>query len=98
MGRTEKFFKHSIAFKYPDEIKQTKLINIEWTMGRTGTLCPTAIFEPINLEGSIVQRASMHNVSVMKSLLGNNPYYDQKIWVVKKNLIIPQIVRAEKDE
>lgn len=98
MGRTEKFFKHSIAFKYPDEIKQTKLINIEWTMGRTGTLCPTAIFEPINLEGSTVQRASMHNISVMKSLLGNNPYYNQKIWVVKRNLIIPQIVRSEKDE
>lgn len=96
MGRTDKFFRHSIAYKYEDEVYATKLIDIEWTMGRTGQLTPTAIFEPVWIDGSEVSRASLHNVSIMKKVLGK-PYVGQKIWVCKSNMVIPQIAYAEQE-
>ena len=95
MGKTSHHFKNAIAYKFYDEIEPTKLIDIEYTMGRTGVLTPVAIFEPIELEGTIVERASLHNLSIMEELLGK-PYKGQKLWVSKRNMIIPQIEKAEK--
>lgn len=96
LGSTDHHSKAAYAFKFPDETCWTNLLDIEYTMGRTGALTPVAIFEPIELEGSIIERASLHNLSVMEDLLGI-PYYRQKIEVFKANMIIPQILSAEKE-
>ncbi len=88
LGRTAKFPRHSIAFKWRDEIKETILREIEWSASRTGLINPVAIFEPVELEGTTVSRASVHNVSMCKALkLG----LGDKITVYKANMIIPQI-------
>lgn len=94
LGRTDKFFRHSIAYKYEDEVYETKLIDVEWTMGRTGQLTPTAIFKSVWIDGSEVSRASVHNVSILKNLeLTKNC----TVGVFKANTIIPQVRYAEKD-
>lgn len=88
LGRTAKFPRDSIAFKWADEIAQTHLLDIEWSPSRTGLINPVAIFEPVELEGTTVSRASVHNVSIVKSLkLG----IGDTITVYKANMIIPQI-------
>ncbi|NLM11428.1 MAG: NAD-dependent DNA ligase LigA [Clostridiaceae bacterium] len=88
LGTTAKFPKDSIAFKWQDEIKETKLLKIEWSASRTGLINPIAVFEPVELEGTTVKRASVHNISVMESLeLG----IGDTIGVYKANMIIPQI-------
>ena len=88
LGRTAKFPRDSIAFKWQDEVKATKLLEIEWSPSRTGLINPVAIFEPIELEGTTVSRASVHNVSVLRGLkLG----IGDTITVYKANMIIPQI-------
>ncbi|MFA9377231.1 MAG: NAD-dependent DNA ligase LigA [Lachnotalea sp.] len=88
LGNTSKFPRDSMAFKWQDEIKETKLIEIEWSPSRTGLINPVAIFEPVELEGTTVSRASVHNISIMKSLqLGTG----DTIQVYKANMIIPQI-------
>lgn len=93
-GRTDHHFKGGMAYKFYDEEYETYLQNIEWTMGRTGVLTPVAIFDTIDIDGTEVSRASLHNVSVMMEILGQ-PYKGQKIWVYKSNMIIPQISKAE---
>lgn len=93
-GRTDHHFKGGMAYKFYDEEYETYLQNIEWTMGRTGVLTPVAIFNTIDIDGTEVSRASLHNVSVMMEILGQ-PYKGQKIWVYKSNMIIPQISKAE---
>ena len=65
-------------------------------MGKTGVLTPVANFEPVEIDGTMVQNASMHNITIMEELLGK-PYVGQKIWVIKANCIIPQVVKAEKE-
>lgn len=88
LGRTAKFPRDSIAFKWQDEKRETKLLEIEWSPSRTGLINPVAIFEPVELEGTTVSRASVHNLSIMKTLkLG----IGDKITVYKANMIIPQI-------
>ncbi|WP_167959033.1 NAD-dependent DNA ligase LigA [Anaerosporobacter faecicola] len=88
LGMTAKFPRDSIAFKWQDEVKDTKLIDIEWSASRTGLINPVAIFEPVELEGTTVSRASVHNVSILEALeLG----IDDTIQVYKANMIIPQI-------
>lgn len=88
LGRTAKFPRHSIAFKWRDEIRETTLKEIEWSASRTGLINPVAIFEPVELEGTTVSRASVHNISVVKALkLG----LGDRITVYKANMIIPQI-------
>ena len=77
-----------------DETYNTTLKNIEWTMGRTGVLTPIAIFEPLDIDGSTVERASLHNVSIMTDLLGECPYIDEPIEIFKANQIIPQVAAA----
>lgn len=88
LGRTAKFPRNAIAFKWKDETRQTKLLEIEWSPSRTGLINPVAIFEPVELEGTTVSRASVHNLSVMEELqLG----IGDEITVYKANMIIPQI-------
>ena len=88
LGRTAKFPRDSIAFKWADEIRETTLLEMEWSASRTGLINPVAIFEPVELEGTTVSRASVHNVSIVKGLkLG----IGDKITVFKANMIIPQI-------
>lgn len=95
-GRTDHHFKGGIAFKFKDEEYETWLKDIEWTMGRTGVLTPVAIFEPVDTGDSIIERASLHNVSVMKDLLWR-PYKCQSLVVCKMNDIIPQVVSAGRE-
>lgn len=88
LGRTAKFPRNSIAFKWADEIKETTLKEIEWSASRTGLINPVAIFDPVELEGTTVSRASVHNLSIMEALeLGEG----DTITVYKANMIIPQI-------
>ena len=88
LGTTAKFPKDAIAFKWRDEIKETILTQIEWSASRTGLINPIAIFEPVELEGTTVSRASVHNISIMEELeLG----IGDTIEVYKANMIIPQI-------
>jgi len=88
LGRTAKFPRHSIAFKWADELRETVLKEIEWSASRTGLINPVAIFEPVELEGTTVSRASVHNISILKGLqLGIGDH----ITVYKANMIIPQI-------
>ena len=88
LGQTAKFPRDSIAFKWQDEIRETTLQEIEWSASRTGLINPVAVFEPVELEGTTVSRASVHNLSVMKELgLG----IGDRILVYKANMIIPQI-------
>lgn len=88
LGATSKFPRDSIAFKWKDELKETVLKEIEWSASRTGLINPIAVFEPVELEGTTVSRASVHNVSVMRELaLG----IGDRISVYKANMIIPQI-------
>ena len=94
-GQTAHHFLNAIAWKPNDETYETNLKNIEWTMGRTGVLTPVAIFDPIDIDGSTVERCSLFNLSVLKEKLGQ-PYEGQKLWVCKKNQIIPYIEKAEK--
>ena len=88
LGRTAKFPRDSIAFKWADELRETTLKEVEWSASRTGLINPVAIFEPVELEGTTVSRASVHNISIMRSLrLGIGDH----ITVYKANMIIPQI-------
>ena len=88
LGRTAKFPRDAIAFKWADEIRETTLTEVEWSASRTGLINPVAIFMPVELEGTTVSRASVHNVSIVKELkLG----IGDRITVYKANMIIPQI-------
>lgn len=88
LGMTSRAPRHSLAYKFYDEEVETTLLEVEWTMGKTGSLCPTAVFEPVELEGTTVNRASVHNVSILKSLeIG----IGDCITVYKANQIIPQV-------
>ncbi len=88
LGRTAKFPRNSIAFKWADELRETTLREIEWSASRTGLINPVAIFEPVELEGTTVSRASVHNISIMEALkLG----VGDTVTVYKANMIIPQI-------
>ncbi|HIX63735.1 MAG TPA: NAD-dependent DNA ligase LigA [Candidatus Mediterraneibacter colneyensis] len=88
LGTTAKFPRDSFAFKWADEIRETTLLEIEWSPSRTGLINPVAVFEPVELEGTTVSRASVHNISIMEELeLG----VGDRITVYKANMIIPQI-------
>lgn len=97
-GRTDHHFKGGLAYKFYDEEYETTLDHLEWTMGRTGVLTPVAILEPIDIDGSVVTRASLHNISVMYNTLHGSGWTGQKVKVAKMNMIIPQIVWAEEKE
>lgn len=96
LGRTSHHFNWAVAWKPEIETFETKLVNIDWTMGRTGVLTPVAVFEPVDDGESVITRASLHNLSVMEDTV-KIPYYGQKLEIYKANMIIPQILSADKD-
>jgi DNA ligase (NAD+) len=88
LGATGHHLRSQLAYKFYDELYETKLLDIEWTMGKTNTLTPTAVFETINIDGTDVSKASLHNISIIKKLgLTNNC----TVRVYKANQIIPQV-------
>lgn len=97
LGNTEHHFRNGIAFKVANDAIETSLKYIDWTMGKTGILTPTAVFDPVELEGTTVERASLHNVSILKETIGT-PWIGQRLGVFKANLIIPQVRWAEQDD
>lgn len=97
LGATGHHFRGGLAFKFYDDLYETSLIDIDWTMGRTGALTPVAVFDPVDIDGTIVERANLHNVSIMNEVLGK-PYKGQVLNIYRANQIIPQIDSAEKWE
>ncbi len=99
-GRTDHHFKGGLAYKFYDEMYDTILRDVKWTMGRTGQLTPVAVFDPVDIDGTEVSRASLHNVNIMQETLHKLNvcgWNGQKIQVFKANQIIPQIGWAEED-
>lgn len=95
LGNTSHHFKNGIAYKVFNDSVETTLRDIEWSCGKTGILTPVAIFDTVNIDGSEVNRASLHNISVMNDIMGDVRWKGQKIGVYKANLIIPAIRWAE---
>lgn len=98
VGNTSHHPLGGLAYKFYDEEYETELLDIEWSMGRTGVLTPVAIYKDIEIDGAICNRANLHNINIMNELLGVQPFIGQKIWVYKANQIIPQISKAEQLE
>lgn len=95
LGTTGHHSRAAYAFKFYDEVYETKLLGIDWTIGRTGQLTPTAVFEPVEIDGTEICRASMHNLSVMAELSNRHAYYKgMKLIIYKANQIIPQVREA----
>jgi DNA ligase (NAD+) len=90
LGATSHHFRNGIAYKAKDDVYETKLVDIEFTMGKTGVLTPTAVFEPVEIDGTTVERASLHNISILRDL---NMCIGDTIEVYKANQIIPQVKR-----
>ena len=90
LGKTEHHFKNGIAYKRKDDTYRTELIDIDWTVGKSGQITPTAIFEPVEIDGTTVERASVHNVSIVTNL---DLHKGDTIEVFKANQIIPQVKR-----
>lgn len=90
LGATSHHFRNGIAYKAKDKTYETKLIDIEFTMGKTGVLTPTAVFEPVEIDGTVVERASVHNISILTKL---DLHAGDTIEVFKANMIIPQVKR-----
>jgi DNA ligase (NAD+) len=88
MGRTDKFFRHSMAYKYEDELFETVLTNIEWNTSKTGLINPVAIFQPIDLNGAITTRATLHNVTYIKDMMLG---IGDRIRVYRSNMVIPKV-------
>lgn len=90
LGATSHHFKNGIAYKAKDDVYETELIDIDWTVGKSGQITPTAVFKPVDIDGSTVERASVHNISILTSL---DLHKGDTIEVKKCNQIIPQIQR-----
>ena len=93
-GRTDHHFKGGLAYKFYDEIYETEVKDIEWTMGRTGQLTPVLIYNDVEINGTVCNRASLHNISVMTELMGE-AYPGQRVFIYKANEIIPQVESAQ---
>ena len=91
LGETSHHFKNALAYKFYDETYPTELVDIEWTIGRSSVLTPIAVFKPIDIDGSTVERASLHNISVMEGLSGGFERVGDILYVLKANQIIPQV-------
>lgn len=98
LGHTGHHFRNAIAYKFYDELYETKLKYITYDVSRNGVLTPVAVFEPIEIDGTAVEKSSLHNMSIMKEVLGKTPYCGEIVWVYKANQIIPQIAKANKME
>ena len=97
-GRTEHHFRGGLAYKFYDELYETTLEDIEWSMGRTGQISPIALFKSLNIDGANISRASLSNLSVMKATLGEKPFVGQIIQVSRRNQIIPKVERAKGED
>lgn len=96
LGATEHHRRDMLAYKFYDEEYKTKLLNIDWTMGKTGVLTPVAVFEPVEIDGTKIERANLHNLDIISHLFTQgNPIKGQSIWIAKMNQIIPQVIRAD---
>lgn len=95
LGNTDHHFRGAMAFKFYDETYETKLLDIEWSMGRTGQLSPIALFEKVYIDGTEISRASLSNLSILKKTLGEKPFKGQILEISKRNQIIPKIERAK---
>ena len=93
-GRTDHHFKGGLAFKMYDETYETEVKDIEWTMGRTGQLTPVLVYNDIEIDGTICNRASLHNITVMTQLMGG-AFPGQRVFIYKANQIIPQVKSAQ---
>ena len=96
LGATGHHLRSQMAFKFYDEEVETYLTDIEFTPGRTGVLTPTAVFKPVEIDGTLIEKASLHNLSVMRDLLGETPHVTQRVLIYKANMIIPQVSSADK--
>lgn len=97
LGSTSHHANNAMAYKFYDETYETTLKDVEWSLGRTGVLTPVAVFEPVDTGDSIIERASLHNASMLEETLHGIGWPGQKIKVAKMNMIIPQIVEAENE-
>lgn len=88
MGRTDKFFRHSIAFKYEDSLYETVLKDIEWNTSKTGLINPIAVFDPIDLDGAVTTRATLHNITYIKNMMLG---IGDRIRVYRSNMVIPKV-------
>lgn len=88
MGRTNKFFRHSVSYKYEDELFETVLTDIEWNTSKTGLINPVAIFEPVDLNGAVTTRATLHNVTYIKKMMLG---VGDRIRVYRSNMVIPKV-------
>lgn len=95
LGQTAHHFKNAIAFKFYDELYETTLQDIEWHLGRQGQLVPVGVFTPVEIDGSIVERASLHNVNILTQTLKGTGFKGEKIQVTKSNMVIPQIMSGQ---
>ena len=95
LGATGHHLRSQLAFKFYDEVYDTTLLYIDWTMGKTGILTPTAVFNPVEIDGTIVERASLSNLSIMRDTLGT-PFVGEEIFVSKRNMVIPKVENAYK--
>ena len=97
LGSTSHHARGGLAYKFYDETYETTLRDIEWTMGRTGVLTPVAIFDEVDTGDAKITRANLHNISIMEELLGEHPYIGQKIEIAMQNMIIPQVIKTNKN-
>lgn len=98
LGATEHHERGAYAFKFYDDLYKTNLKTIKWTIGRTGVLTPIAVFNPVEIEGSTVNKASLHNFDILKETLHGFGFVGQELEIYKANMIIPQIYSAQKNE
>lgn len=97
LGATDHHFRGGLAYKFYDEEYESEMIDIEWSLGRTGTLTPVAIVKPIEIDGTTIERSSLHNLSIMRETLNGGSYVGQKVKIFKSNMIIPQISWGDPD-
>ena len=94
LGRTEHHFNNAIAYKYEDDKYPTKILNVEWTVGKTGQIVPTLVTEPVEIDGTVVDRASMHNINIFRQF---HPTKGATVYIYKANAIIPQVFSVDDD-
>lgn len=98
LGETAHSPKHSLAYKFYDEMYETELIDIEWSISRTGQINPIALFKTLNIDGTEISRASLNNISIMKKTLGEKPFVGQTLLISKRNQIIPKVENAKGED
>ena len=93
-GVNDHDFAGGIAYKTYNQDFETELVDIDWQVGKTGVITPVAVFKPVIIDGATITRASMHNISIMRQLIGDTPHVGQRILVYRSNMVIPQVRRA----